>query len=90
MATNVSSLVDSDPERLDGEVCFTGSRVPVRNLFDYLAAGQPLEEFLEDFPRISAENAAAVLHTASDLLEAQARQRSQHLLQQSKVASRGR
>jgi uncharacterized protein (DUF433 family) len=90
MVTDVSSLIDSDPERLDGELCFTGTRVPVRNLFDYLAAGQPLEEFLDDFPRVSADNAVAVLHGAYELLESQARQRAQPLLQQSKGAIRGR
>jgi uncharacterized protein (DUF433 family) len=71
-------LIDSDPERLDGEVCFSGTRVLVRNLFDYLAAGQSLAEFLEDFPRVSAETAAAVLHAADQMVESLARQHSQH------------
>ncbi len=85
---DISTIIDSDPERLDGEVCFSGTRVPVRNLFDYLAAGQPLAEFLEDFPRVSAESAAAVIHIADDTVESLARQQSHHVPPQTRVTGR--
>jgi uncharacterized protein (DUF433 family) len=40
---------------------FTGTRVPIQNLFDYLEGGEPLDEFLEDFPAVTREHATAVL-----------------------------
>lgn len=43
---------------------FAGTRVPVKNLFDYLEAGEPLEEFLIDFPNVSRAHAVAVLELA--------------------------
>jgi uncharacterized protein (DUF433 family) len=66
---NISHVLDTDPERLGGVVCFIGTRVPVRNLFDYLAEGHPLEAFLDDFPRIDRAAALAVLASAADLVE---------------------
>jgi len=43
---------------------FTGTRVPVQALFDYIEAGDPLDEFLDDFPDVSREHAIAVLDLA--------------------------
>lgn len=54
-------LIASDPGRLAGAPCFAGTRVPVKTLFDHLAAGDSLEVFLEDFPSVSREHAQAVL-----------------------------
>jgi uncharacterized protein (DUF433 family) len=54
-------LITSDPNRLGGTPCFTGTRVPVKTLFDHLTAGDPLEVFLEDFPSVSREHAVAVI-----------------------------
>ena len=51
---------------LGGRACFAGTRVPVRNLFDYLAAGHPLDEFLRQFPSVTREQAVAVLGMGSD------------------------
>ena len=59
-----SPLVSSDPEILGGTPVFAGTRVPFRNLLDYLAASETLEEFLEDFPSVSRENAVAALRQA--------------------------
>ena len=42
-----------DPEVMSGALCFTGTRVPVQNLFDYLEGTSSLEEFLQDFPSVS-------------------------------------
>ena len=47
---------------------FTGTRVPVENLFDYLEAGEPLEQFLLDFPAVDRAKAVAVLETAREAL----------------------
>lgn len=59
----------SDPEILGGVPVFTGTRVPVRVLFDYLAGGEPLTEFLEDFPSVNREQAVAALHFAARSLD---------------------
>jgi uncharacterized protein (DUF433 family) len=58
------SLVSRDPEIMSGALCFTGTRVPVKNLFDYLEGSSSLEDFLEDFPSVSRERAVAVLEAA--------------------------
>jgi uncharacterized protein (DUF433 family) len=65
-------LVSRDPEVMSGALCFTGTRVPVRNLFDYLEGGSTLEAFLEDFPSVSRETAVAVLEAARERLSADA------------------
>lgn len=56
-----ASLFSRDPEIMSGALRFTGTRVPVKNLFDYLEGGSSLEEFLQDFPSIRRETAGAVL-----------------------------
>jgi uncharacterized protein (DUF433 family) len=47
-----------------GEPVFTGTRVPVRNLFDYLTGGNNVESFLEDFPSVSHEQVFGVIELA--------------------------
>jgi uncharacterized protein (DUF433 family) len=59
-------LVDSDI--LGGQPVFKGTRVPVESFFDHLEAGVPLEEFLDDFPTVSREQAVALLEIANKLL----------------------
>ena len=66
------NLVKRDPEIMSGALCFAGTRVPVKNLFDYLEGTSTLEEFLEDFPTVSRERAVAVLEAAHEVLEADA------------------
>ncbi len=55
-----SAIVTRDPEIMSGALCFAGTRVPVKNLSDYLEGSSSLEEFLEDFPSVSRERAVAV------------------------------
>jgi uncharacterized protein (DUF433 family) len=57
-------LIIRDPEVMSGALCFTGSRVPVKCLFDYLQGSSLLEDFLQDFPSISWQKAVTVLETA--------------------------
>ena len=59
--------ISIDPEIMGGTPCFTGTRVPVRNLFEYLEHGDSLEEFLRQFPSVTLEQALAVLEIARDL-----------------------
>lgn len=66
-------VIHSDPEILGGTPVFVGTRVPVRNLIDYLEGGDSLDEFLDNFPSVSREQAVAVLEMAHELLIASAR-----------------
>jgi uncharacterized protein (DUF433 family) len=63
-------VVHSDPEIVSGTPVFVGTRVPVRSLFDHLAAGDSLDVFLDGFPSVSREQAVAALMQAHDLLVA--------------------
>jgi uncharacterized protein (DUF433 family) len=65
-------LVSRDPEIMSGTLCFTGTRVPVQNLFDYIEGSSSLEQFLDDFPSVSRETAIAVLEAARERLFADA------------------
>jgi uncharacterized protein (DUF433 family) len=69
----LESIVSVDPEVMSGTPVFAGTRVPVKNLLDYLAAGDPLERFLDHFPSVRREQAVAALEIAADLLRAHAR-----------------
>src|SRR5438876_9044172 len=63
-------LVWINSGRVSGAPCFYGTRVPIKTLFDSLAAGQTIEEFLNDFEGVSGEQAEALLQLAgSHLLE---------------------
>ena len=57
-------LITIDPEIHSGTPVFSGTRVPIKTLFDHLEAGDSLEVFLEDFPSVSRELAVAVLEQA--------------------------
>ena len=63
------SMVTSNPEILGGTLVFNGTRVPVRNLFDYLVAGDSIKDFLEDFPTVSFEQVRHVLQSAVVAIE---------------------
>lgn len=57
-------LITASPVIMSGAPVFTGTRVPVETLFDYLEAGHPLDEFLKDFPGVKKEHAVAVIKRA--------------------------
>jgi len=54
--------------KMGGATVFKGTRVPVRNLFDYLRAGESVKEFLEDFPSVSYEQVREVLQRAESVV----------------------
>lgn len=56
-----SQYIVQNPQLMSGTPCFVGTRVPVKSLFDYLEAGDSLDEFLEQFPTVSREAAVNVL-----------------------------
>lgn len=63
-----TKLVTIDPEVMSGEPVFTGTRVPVRNLIDYLSAGHTLNDFLKGFPGVKRSQAIAFLEQSSSAL----------------------
>jgi uncharacterized protein (DUF433 family) len=65
-------LITASPERLGGTPVFSGTRVPVQSLIEYLEAGDTLDTFLEEFPSVSREHAIAVLEVAKRALIAPA------------------
>jgi len=65
---DIKDIINIDPEILSGQPVFTGTRVPVETLFDHLEAGVSLDEFLDDFPGVSKEQAISLLDMASKLL----------------------
>ena len=71
--SRVESVVHRDPEIMSGVPVFVGTRVPLQNLIDYLAAGDSLETFLDSFPSVSREQATAALELAGDALAERAR-----------------
>ena len=70
--SRVDPVVHSDPNIMGGTTVFVGTRVPFQTLLDYLEAGDPLAEFLEDFPTVTREQAVASLEQAKDALLARA------------------
>jgi uncharacterized protein (DUF433 family) len=65
-----SEWIESDAEKLGVTPVFRGTRVPVQNLFDYLEGGDSLEQFLDDFPTVSKDDAIGLLeHVKVRLLE---------------------
>jgi uncharacterized protein (DUF433 family) len=64
----IKDIINIDPDILSGQPVFTGTRVPVETLFDHLEAGVSLDEFLDDFPGVSKEQAVSLLDMASKLL----------------------
>ncbi len=61
-------LIDRNPGILGGTPVFSGTRVPVRILMEHLEAGDRLDEFLEDYPTVTRDQAVAVLERAKAML----------------------
>jgi uncharacterized protein (DUF433 family) len=68
----MSSVVKIDPEIMSGAPCFTGTRVPIQNLIDYLEGGDSIEDFLEGFPSVSREQIIDFLEEAKECMLAAA------------------
>ena len=63
-----SPLITRSEQVMSGVVVFSGTRVPVQTLLDYLEEGGRLDDFLEDFPTVSREHVIAVLELAKESL----------------------
>lgn len=68
MAASSKSVIVRDPEVLSGQPVFRGTRVPFQALLDYLEGGDTLDEFLEQYPGVSREQAIAALEEAKALV----------------------
>lgn len=62
-------VINIDPEILGGTPVFFGTRVPIKNLFDYLETGDTIEIFLEDFEGVSKDQVIRVLEMSQKLIE---------------------
>ncbi|MCP2727640.1 DUF433 domain-containing protein [Limnofasciculus baicalensis] len=58
-----SSVISISPEIMGGTPVFTGTRVPVQTVFDYLKAGESIDDFLDGFPTVSREHVIGLLET---------------------------
>lgn len=70
--SSISRVIHSDPDILGGTPVFIDTRVPMKNLIDYLEAGDSLDQFLDHFPSVSRESAIAALELAKQMLTAYA------------------
>lgn len=61
-------IISISPEVMGGTPVFTGTRVPVQTLLDYLKAGESIDDFLDGFPTVTREQAIALLEEAGKLL----------------------
>lgn len=61
-------LIERDPDKLGGTPVFHGTRVPVRNLFDCLEGGESLDDFLDQYPTVTREQAVKVLEASRETL----------------------
>lgn len=68
-----SSVIHSDPEILGGTPVFVGTRVPLKNLIDYLEGGHSVDDFLDDFPTVTRQQVLSVLDEAQEALSQRAR-----------------
>ena len=69
MKTEVEAqIISRSPDVMSGAPVFAGTRVPVQTLIDYLAGGHPLDEFLDDFPTVSREQALELLRRVKEML----------------------
>jgi uncharacterized protein (DUF433 family) len=69
---NLSQVFHSDPEIMGGTPVFTGTRVPVQNLLDYLEGGESIYDFLIGFPTVKREQVIAFIEAAGEKLLAPA------------------
>jgi uncharacterized protein (DUF433 family) len=62
-----TDLITRDDDILGGIPVFTGTRVPVQNLIDYLSSGDTIDAFLDDFPTVTRQQVLALLDMMTTL-----------------------
>ncbi len=68
MDTMSECVIVANPDVMNGTPCFRGTRVPFKNLIDYLEGGHSLDEFLGQFPTVTRDMAIQALEEAKDSL----------------------
>ncbi len=68
---DIKDVVEVNPKKMSGTPVFIGTRVPIKNLFDYLEGGDSLDVFLDDFPTVTREQVQAVLELSREKLLAE-------------------
>jgi uncharacterized protein (DUF433 family) len=68
--TKQTKIISRDPEIMNGELVFAGTRVEVKTLVDYLKSGHPISEFLDDFPTVRREQAEGYLQISLEAVGA--------------------
>lgn len=63
----LNKIITVDPEIVSGTPVFSGTRVPVKSLFDYLSTGETIETYLEDFPYVNKSQVLGLLKVVSKL-----------------------
>lgn len=64
-----TQVINIDPEILGGTPVFNGTRVPIKNLFDYLEAGHSIDYFLDDFSGVNRDQVLRLLEVSQKLIE---------------------
>jgi uncharacterized protein (DUF433 family) len=64
----LKDIITTDPEIMSGIPVFTGTRVPIKTLFDYVESGKTLDDFFEDFPSVKHSQVTNLLNLAQQLL----------------------
>jgi uncharacterized protein (DUF433 family) len=72
-------MINIDLEILGGTPVFFGTRVPIKNLFDYLKTGDSIESFLEDFVGVKREQVIKVLEMSKKLIESSSNIRNENI-----------
>ena len=70
--TTLADFTSKDPDIMSGALVFTGTRVPVRSLFDYLEGGESIDEYLRQFPSVKKAQTIAVLDVAFERMDSNA------------------
>lgn len=68
MSSSINDLVEVNPKKMSGTPVFTGTRVPINHLFEFLESGETLPEFLRQFPSVTREQALGVLELSKQSL----------------------
>ena len=63
-----NKIINIDPEIMSGAPVFIGTRVPVKNLFDYIETGENIDRFVDYFPSVTKEQALGILQLSENLL----------------------
>lgn len=68
MSSPINELIEVNPKKMSGVPVFTGTRVPINHLFEFLESGETLPEFLRQIPCVTREQALGVLELSKQSL----------------------